>query len=158
MECMMVFPKPVRTHSVTVSSLVNVAAMVMPPKSIRVMGGNDPGNLRLLYQFAPPQDTLLTSNYLIPYECKFSPVSVKFIKVMVEPFGRMPVSLRPQPEPPPKKEEKVLSPNNDEKSLAKKETKSSPAKKDEKSPLKKKEKPQPLNDRGWFFIDEVFVN
>ena len=125
---MLVFPKPIHTHSVTVSSLVNIGAMIFPPKSIRVMGGNDPGNLRLLYQLSPPQDTLLLSSYLIPYECKFPPVSVKFIKVIAEPFGRLPVSMRPSPPP-------ATPPSQ-----------------------KKKEKPKPANDKGWFFIDEVFVN
>jgi len=124
MECMLQFAKPVHTRSITVSSLVNVGAMVLPPRNIRIMGGNDPSNLRLLSQLTPPSDTLLASNYLIPYECKFPPVSVRFIKVMVEPAGRMPVSLRPPLPPAPKKGEK----------------------------------PKPYNDRGWFFVDELFVN
>jgi len=124
MECMLQFSKPVHARSVTVSSLVNVGAMIFPPKTISIMGGNDPVNLRILYQLAPPADTLLQSNYLIPYECKFPLVSVRFIKVTVEPFGRMPVSMRPPLLPSPKKNEK----------------------------------PKPFNDRGWFFIDEVFVN
>jgi len=164
MECMLRFSKPVHARSITISSLVNVGAMIMPPKSIRIMGGDDPGNLRLLYQFAPTADTLLSSNYLIPYECKFPPVSVKYIRVMVEPFGRMPVSLRPLPPPPPKKEEKAALPSKKEEKPAlssKKEEKPAlPSKKDDQatSPPKKKEKPKPVNDRGWFFVDEIFVN
>ncbi|HVW59401.1 MAG TPA: hypothetical protein VHC48_05175, partial [Puia sp.] len=143
MECMLRFSKPVHARSVTVSSLVNVGAMVMPPKSIRIMGGNDPANLRLLYQAAPPADTLLTSNYLIPYECKFQSAPVRFIKVTVEPFGKLPVSMLPSPPPPAKKDEKVTL----------------PSKKDEKTtPAQKKEKPKPANDKGWFFVDEIFVN
>jgi hypothetical protein len=141
---MLKFSQPIHARSITVSSLVNVGAMVMPPKSIRIMGGNDPANLRLLYQAAPPADTLLTSNYLIPYECKFQSVPVRFIKVTVEPFGRMPVSLRPVPPPPPAKEDTKVP---------------LPSKKDEKAaPAQKKEKPKPFNDKGWFFVDELFVN
>jgi len=135
MECMLKFPKPVHARSVTVSSLVNVGSMIFPPKSIRIMGGNDPGNMRVLYQVAPPTDTMPQSNYLIPYECKFPPAAVRFIKVTVEPIGKLPPSLLP---PPPKKDEKSAQPS-----------KTSP---------KKKEKPQPANDRGWFFVDELFVN
>ncbi|MDO6435186.1 c-type cytochrome domain-containing protein [Flavitalea sp. BT771] len=134
MECMLQFSKPVRTRSITVSSLVNVGAMIFPPKNIRIMGGNDPSNLRLLYQLAPPADTLLTSNYLIPYECKFPPVSAKYIRVIVEPVGKLPVSMLPSQPAPPKKDEKAPS-------LA-----------------QKKEKPKPANDKGWFFVDELFVN
>jgi len=98
------------------------------------MGGNDPGNLRVLYQLTPPVDTMPQSNYLIPYVCKFPPTMVKYIRVMVEPIGKLPPSLLPPPPPPPKKDEKSTS------------------------PPKKKEKPQPANDRGWFFVDELFVN
>ncbi|HVU57686.1 MAG TPA: c-type cytochrome domain-containing protein [Puia sp.] len=135
MECMLVFPKPIRIHNVTISSLVNVPAWVMRPKGIRVMGGNSPGDLRTLYQFTPELDTLLTSNYSSPYECKFSPTTVRYIKVMVEPFGRIPVSMIPSPQPEPTP-----------------------------PPLKKGEKPKPVkrapppNYNGWFFIDEIFVN
>jgi hypothetical protein len=106
--------------------------MIYPPKSIRIMGGSDPGNLRLLYQLTPPPDTLPSSNYLIPYACKFSPVAVKYIKVTVEPIGKLPPSLLPAPPPPPKEEPKGKP--------------------------KKKERPQPANDHGWFFVDELFVN
>jgi uncharacterized membrane protein len=131
MECMLHFSKPIHARSITVSSLVNVGAMIFPPKTIRIMGGDDPANLRLLYQLAPPADTLLQSNYLIPYECKFPRVSVRYIRVTVEPFGKVPASMLPSP---PKKDEKATS------------------------PAQKKEKPKPANDKGWFFIDEVFVN
>ncbi|HEY8968185.1 MAG TPA: hypothetical protein VIM64_03815, partial [Puia sp.] len=95
----------------------------------------DPGNMRLLYQMTPPADTMPQSNYLIPYECKFPPTTVKYIKVMVEPIGKQPPSLLP---PPPKKDEKSAQ-----------LSRTSP---------KKKEKVQPANDRGWFFVDELFVN
>jgi len=132
MECMLKFPKPVLARSVTVSSLVNVGSMIYPPKSIRIMGGNDPGNMRLLYQLIPPVDTLPQSNYLIPYECKFSAASLRYIRVIIEPIGKLPPSLLPAPPPPPKI--------------------------DPKAPPKKKEKPQPANDKGWFFVDELFVN
>jgi len=135
MECMLIFPKPIRTHNVTISSIVNVPAWVMKPKSIRVMGGNSPGDLRTLYQLTPELDTLLTSNYSMPYECKFSPATVRYIKVIVEPFGRIPVSMIPPPPPKPTV-----------------------------TPLKKGEKPKPPvkapppNYNAWFFIDEIFVS
>jgi hypothetical protein len=128
MECMLRFAKPIHARSVTVSSLVNVAAMIFPPKNIRIMGGNDPANLRLLYQFNPPGDTLLSSNYLIPYVCRFPPIMVKCIRVIVEPIGKLPVSMLPSPPPPPKKDDK------------------------------KKERTNPANNMGWFFVDELFVN
>jgi len=138
MDCMVKFRKPVRARSVTVSSLVNVSSMIFPPKSIRIMGGNDPGNMRLLYHLTPPADTVFLSNYQIPYVCKFPPTDLRYIRVTVEPVGKLPPSLLPLPPAPPKKDEKSASAS--------------------KAPPKKKEKPQPANDRGWFFVDELFVN
>ena len=89
MECMLAFSKPVRPHSITISSLVNTGAIIFPPKSISVWGGNDPKTLKLLYHIAPAQDTTLGAGYLIPYECKFNPLTVKFIKIVIEPVGKL---------------------------------------------------------------------
>jgi len=132
MECMLVFSKPVGPKNITVSSLVNTGAFVFPPKSIGIWGGSDPKNLKLLYHIVPAQDTVPGPGYLIPYECKFNPVKVKFIKIVVEPIGKLPKQFRIP------KNEKVKS-------------------KTEKAKLKA-EKPKPENDKGWFFIDEIFVN
>ncbi len=135
MECMMVFGKPIHPQNITISSLVNTGGWVFPPKDIKIYGGMDTKNLKLIYHLRPAQDTMLQSNYLIPYECKITSGDVKYIKVFVEPIGKIPKQFIPLPEPP-KKEEK---PKAGEKP-------------------KKKEKPKPPNYNGWFFIDEIFVN
>ncbi|HEV3250606.1 MAG TPA: chitobiase/beta-hexosaminidase C-terminal domain-containing protein [Puia sp.] len=90
MACMLAFSKPVRPQIITISSLVNIGALIFPPKSIRVWGGNDPNKLKPLYHIAPAQDTTLGAGYLIPYECKFNPLTVKFIKIVIEPVGKIP--------------------------------------------------------------------
>jgi hypothetical protein len=138
MECLMKFPKPVHARSVTVSSIVNVGSMIFPPKSIRIMGGNEPGNLHLLYQYTPPTDTMPQSNYLIPYVCNFPATAVRYIEVTVDPIGKLPPSLLPAPPPPPKADTSRKASSN--------------------TAPKKKDKPQPANDKGWFFVDELFVN
>ena len=129
MDCMMVFQKPIKPQNITISSIVNVGAWVFPPKDIKIFGGMGSKDLKLLYHLTPAQDTLPLSNYLIPYECKITTGPVKYIKVVVEPIGKIPKQFIPLPEKP---------------------------KKDEKP--KKGEKSKPVNYNGWFFIDEIFVN
>ncbi len=135
LECLMVFPKPIRPKTITISSLVNVGALVFPPKDIRIFGGMDRRNLKLLYHLTPPQDTLPSSNYLIPYDLTITTPFIKFIKVIVEPIGKLPKQFLPE-----KKEKPVGE------------------KKDKAAASKKDKVAQPFNDHGWFFIDEIFVN
>jgi uncharacterized membrane protein len=142
MECLMVFPKPIKPKNITVSSLVNVGALVFPPKDIKIFGGMDRQNLKLLYHLAPKQDTLLSSNYLIPYEFKIAAATVKYIKVIIEPIGKLPKQFLPE------KKKEVVADKKDKVVAEKKD----------KLIRSKKEKPKPFNDHGWFFIDEIFVN
>ncbi|HEY4966837.1 MAG TPA: FN3 associated domain-containing protein, partial [Puia sp.] len=123
LECTLVFFFPIEPQCITISSLVNTGALIFPPKDIRIMGGNDRAHLQLLYHNSPAMDTLMQSNYLIPYECKLKPASVRYIQVIVEPIGKLPKKFIPVP-----------------------------AVKDPKKPA------PPKNDKGWFFIDEIFVN
>jgi hypothetical protein len=134
MECILAFGKPITPKDITISSLVNVGALIFPPKEIRIFGGTNLKNLKPLYHIAPAQDTLPMSNYLIPYECKITPTTVKYIKVIVDPIGKMPKQFLPE------KKAKVDSEKKDEKNNSK---------------IKKSD---PANDRGWFFIDEIFIN
>jgi hypothetical protein len=134
MECILAFSKPITPKDITISSLVNVGALIFPPKEIRIFGGTNLKNLKPLYRVAPAQDTLPMSNYLIPYECKITPTTVRYIKVIVDPIGKMPKQFLPE------KKAKVDS--------EKKEEKNNP----------KIKKPDPTNDLGWFFIDEIFIN
>jgi hypothetical protein len=90
LECMMVFSSRIKTQRITISSLVNVGALIFPPKDIRILGGNDPNQLKLLFHMTPVRDTLRQSNYLIPYTCNFESTQVRFIKIIVEPVGKLP--------------------------------------------------------------------
>ena len=97
LECTLVFSSRIRPQCITISSLVNVGALVFPPKDIRILGGNDPADLKLIYHSNPATDTLMQSNYLIPYECKFKPEWIRYIKVIVEPIGKLPKKFIPEP-------------------------------------------------------------
>lgn len=90
MESLLKFTKSVEVQNVTISSLVNVGALIFPPKTIRIMGGSNPKHLKLLAQMHPKEDTLMQSRYLVPYECKFTPTKLKYIKVEVETIGHLP--------------------------------------------------------------------
>jgi uncharacterized membrane protein len=106
MECMMVFPKTIKPQHITVSSLVNVGAWVFPPKDIKIFGGMDAKNLKLLYHFVPAIDTFPMSNYLIPYECKIKPAALRYMKVIVEPIGQLPKQFIQPKDPKDKKPRK----------------------------------------------------
>ena len=139
MECVLRFSSPVKPQIITISSLVNVGAKIYPPKDIRILGGNDPGNLKLLYHGKPATDTLMQSNYLIPYDCPVKTAPVKYIKVIVEPIGNLPKKMISEPEV------------KDPKKLVVKDSK--------KLSVKDFKKPAvPKIDKGWFFIDEIFIN
>ncbi|HLX90982.1 MAG TPA: c-type cytochrome domain-containing protein [Puia sp.] len=103
LECMMVFSKAINPKNITVSSIVNVAAWLFPPKDIRIFGGMSKEDLKLLYHLAPAQDTMPMSNYLIPYECKISPSTVKYLKLVIEPIGKLPKQFIPPKNPKDKK-------------------------------------------------------
>ena len=111
LECTLVFSSRIRPQGITISSLVNVGALIFPPKDIRIMGGNDPANLKLIYHIKPATDTLMQSNYLIPYECKLKPEWMRYIKVIVEPMGKLPKKFIPVPAV--KDPKKPAAPKND---------------------------------------------
>jgi hypothetical protein len=134
MECILVFKKPIKVKDITISSLVNVGALIFPPKEIRIFGGTDIINLKPLYHIAPTQDTLPMSNYLIPYECRIAANTVKYIKIIVDPIGKLPKQFLPE------KKVKGESEKTDKKSIS------------------RNKKADHANELGWFFIDEIFVN
>ena len=111
LECTLVFSSRIRPQGITISSLVNVGALIFPPKDIRIMGGNDPANLKLIYHIKPAADTLMQSNYLIPYECKLKPEWMRYIKIIVEPMGKLPKKFIPVPAV--KDPKKPAAPKND---------------------------------------------
>ena len=62
----------------------------MPPESVQVWGGDDPKRLRLLGEIRPKQPGKQVPPSMKNFECKFKPVSVKYVKVIAYPVGRLP--------------------------------------------------------------------
>ena len=94
MECILVFSKPVNVSDITISSLINLGAYIFPLKSISISGGTTASNLKTLYHASPKQDTTTQGGYLVPYECKFPNTLVRYIKVVVVPYGKLPKPLQ----------------------------------------------------------------
>lgn len=90
MECLLPFSKPVQIESVTLSTLVDVESYIMPPQQVEVWGGNDAKNLKLLGRIKPEQPEKLMPVAMKGFECKFPATTVKYIKLIATPVGKLP--------------------------------------------------------------------
>jgi len=61
----------------------------MPPQKIEIWGGNNPKQLKLLNKLTPQQPTMLIPAYLRGFEYKFTPKTVKYIKIVGTPVGKL---------------------------------------------------------------------
>ena len=110
MEDLLLFNQSTTISSVTISSLIDIGAYLMPPYSIEIWGGDDPKKLKRLNRIIPEQPTMTKATYQKGYEIKFTPISVTYIKVIGVPVPKLP-SWHPG-----------------------------------------------KGDKGWLFVDEIFVN
>ena len=90
MECLLEFSNAIPVTQVTLSSLVDMGSYIMPPQSIGIWGGNDPKNLKLLGRLIPEQPKSMKPSYSKGFDCKISPATVKYIKIIVTPVGKLP--------------------------------------------------------------------
>jgi len=90
MESLLMFKQPVSINSVTLSTLVDIGSYIMPPQLFEVWGGNLPGQYKLLGRLVPTQPTAVAKGYLRGFEIKFAQTSVKFLKVIAVPLGKLP--------------------------------------------------------------------
>ena len=90
MEALLVFNQPAAISNVTVSTLIDIGSYLMPPQSVEVWGGDNPKQLKLLNRITPEQPTMAKPTYQKGNEIKFSPVTVKYIKVVANPVPKLP--------------------------------------------------------------------
>ena len=90
MECLLVFSNAVNVQSVGLSGLVDVGSFIMPPASVEVWGGDDPGRLKLLGRIKPQQPEKQVPSLTKNFECTFKPVQVKYVKVVADPVAKLP--------------------------------------------------------------------
>ena len=90
MEAILHFDTLHSISHVTVSSLIDIRGYIMPPRSIEIWAGNNPGHLRLLSKISPDQPAKEASAYMKGYELNFKPVKEKYLKVVVNPVSKLP--------------------------------------------------------------------
>jgi uncharacterized membrane protein len=110
METLLLFTAPATVKSVTLSTLVDIGSYIMPALAVEVWGGSDAGHLKLLSRNTPPQPTMSQPSYLKAVELSFTPVTIKYLKIVAVPVAKLPLWH------------------------------------------------QGKGERGWVFVDEVFVN
>ena len=90
MECLLGFNEAVPVKQVTISSLVDMGSYIMPAQSIEIWGGNDPKDLRRLGKLVPEQPKSMKSSYSKGLDCRISPATVKYIKIVATPVAKLP--------------------------------------------------------------------
>lgn len=93
MECLLVFSKPIPANEISISSLVDRNGLVLPPQGIEVWGGDDSKKLKLLTRLSPPQPDSSKPGALVLIDCKFKPVNLRYIKLLVSPVAHLPKKL-----------------------------------------------------------------
>jgi uncharacterized membrane protein len=91
MESLLLFTTAANVKSVTLSTLVDIGSYIMPPLTVEVWGGNDANHLKLLGRNTPPQPTMVQPGYLKAVELSFTPVTVKYLKVIAVPVAKLPL-------------------------------------------------------------------
>ncbi len=90
MEALLLFNEPKNLSGINVSVLKSVGSYIMPPASIEVWGGNDQKSLKLLGRIHPRQPEKDGPTENIPIEIKFTPASIKVMKVVAVPVAKLP--------------------------------------------------------------------
>jgi hypothetical protein len=90
MECLLPFVRPVTLQSITLSSLVDANSYIMPAQLVEIWGGDNIKNLKLLGRLAPEQPRKIQPAFMKGFECKFNPATVKYIKIIATPVGKLP--------------------------------------------------------------------
>ena len=90
MECLLQFKNPTRVQNITISYLVDIGSYIMPAQKIEIWGGNDSINFKLLKQLIPEQPTMSKPAGIRAFDCKFDPVTIKYIKIVATPVSKLP--------------------------------------------------------------------
>lgn len=90
MESLLQFSSPATVSSVTLSTLIDIGGYIMPPVSIEIWGGDEAGHLKLLSRLTPQQPLKVVPGYIKAFELSFSPVKLKYIKLVAVPVSKLP--------------------------------------------------------------------
>jgi hypothetical protein len=90
MQALLLFNQPPVISSVSVSSLVDIGSYLMPPLSIEIWGGDDPGHLKLLNRITPEQPVKQKPAYAKIYELPIKQGTYRYLKVVANPVLKLP--------------------------------------------------------------------
>lgn len=90
MEAMLYLKKPTPVNSITLSYLKLVGSYIMPPQSVEIWGGSQPGQLKLLGKVNPEQPKDFGVGLVLPVEVKTNGSPLQYIKVIVTPVMKLP--------------------------------------------------------------------
>lgn len=90
MELLLRFDTPRMISSVALNTLVEAETHIFPPASIEVWGGASENSLELIARMRPEQP----EDYLKPFiqfiDCKFTPRTISYLKVIARPVMKIP--------------------------------------------------------------------
>ena len=89
-EGLLYLNQPVLVSSVTLSMLRDIGSRIFPPANIEVWGGTDKNKMKLLGNVTPKQPIKGDPTENIPLICEFTPVNVKYLKVIAKPQQKLP--------------------------------------------------------------------
>ena len=90
METLLHFNKQVKVQSVTLSTILDIGAYILPPASIEVWGGNGAEKMILLGKLIPQQPTKPGPGGSRSLELSFTPTDVSYIKIVAIPVAKLP--------------------------------------------------------------------
>ncbi|MGN6295063.1 MAG: DUF2231 domain-containing protein [Chitinophagaceae bacterium] len=90
LEANLFFKQPVEISNITLRSLIDINAYIMPPSEIQVWGGDNSTSLHLLKKLTPQQPVRSETPYIASYECSFATRKMQVVKLIVKPVGKLP--------------------------------------------------------------------
>ncbi|HEX2846490.1 MAG TPA: DUF2231 domain-containing protein [Chitinophagaceae bacterium] len=90
LEANLFFKQPVEISNITLRSLIDINAYIMPPSEIQVWGGDNNTSLHLLKKLMPQQPARSETPYIASYECSFATRKIQVVKLIVKPVGKLP--------------------------------------------------------------------
>ncbi len=81
----------VNIESVVLSSMVHTDPYLFPPESIKIRGGIDKSDMRVLALMNPEKLEKREDGHFRFFECKFDPVSIRYLEIVVQPLHRIPM-------------------------------------------------------------------
>jgi uncharacterized membrane protein len=81
----------VTIKAVVLSSMVNTDPYLFPPESIKIRGGMDKSDMRVLARLNPKKMDTREDRHFRFFECTFDPVMIRYLEIEVQPLQRIPM-------------------------------------------------------------------